>query len=161
MKNIRIEPIGTDIDVLTRANVISVLLAQSQGRVKAVCGGKGLCATCHIKVLDGNGSLSPQTPREISTLSLISGTTAASRLACQAKIIADGCVVEVPQGIYLESLASLESLIGRRADETIIHPVTGVALIPQGKIITRSVIMSLKNIETDVLEMLQASERIM
>lgn len=160
MKNLRIEPIGTDIDVLTRANVISVLLAQAEGRVKAVCGGKGLCATCHIRVVEGDQSLSPLTPREKSTLALITGTSAQSRLACQAKILADGAVVEVPKGMYLESLASLESLIGRRAEEPIIHPVTGIELIPVGKIITRSIIMSLQNVEADLTEMLQSSERV-
>lgn len=161
MKNLRIEPIGTEVDVATATNVINALLDEAQGKVKAVCGGKGLCATCHVRVLENAQALSPLTAREQATLELITGATGASRLACQAKVLADGCVLEVPRGIYLESLADLESLIGRRAEDPFCHPISGAVLVPQGKIITRSVVMALSALDLDVVNVLKNSDRVM
>lgn len=160
MKTFRIEPIGRDVDVMTSTNVVSALLKQGNGRVKQVCGGKGLCATCHVRVVAGAQALSPLSSRERSTLSLITGADATSRLACQAKVIGDGIVVQLPPGIYLDSLAELDALIGRRAEEPLCHPITGVVLVPAGKIITRSTVTQLKQVEVDVISMLERSDAV-
>jgi ferredoxin len=158
MKQLRIEPLGTELDVRTATRVASALVKQTNGKVKLVCGGKGLCATCHVKVLEGANALSTLTERERMTLARITGADINSRLGCQAKIIYDGATVEVPAGIYLESLADLEALIGRRTDAPFYHPVTGGVLVPAGKIITRSVVMSLQGIEFDIVEKIQQSD---
>jgi len=131
---------------------------QGNGQVKQICGGKGLCATCHIKVSSGQESLSPLGQREKRTLSLLSGADGNSRLGCQAKIIGNGVVIQVPDGIYLESLAQLDALVGRRAEEPLRHPLTGVILVPSGKIITRSTVNVLRNLDLDVVETLKRSE---
>ena len=159
MKTFRIEPVGKEMDVRTATTIVQALLSQGNGRVKQVCGGKGLCATCHVKVRSGVGALSPVTARERSTLSLITGAGSTSRLACQAKVLGDGVIVDLPPGIYLESLADIEALIGRRAEEPLLHPVTGMIVVPAGKIITRSVVMGLKSIDMDVVSMLQRTDQ--
>ncbi len=158
MKNLRIEPLGTEIDVKTLTNVAQALIERGNNRVKKVCGGKGICATCHIKVLEGADALSTLNDRERATLARITGATADSRLGCQAEIRFDGCIVEVPSGIYLESLADLESLIGRRAETPLYHPVTSATLVPSGKIITRSVVMSLQNVDFNIVDVIQHSD---
>ena len=81
MKNVRIEPVGRDLALKTSSNVVDALLAAGNGRVKQVCGGKGLCATCHIKVVAGERGLTPLTARERTRLAMITGTDATSRLA--------------------------------------------------------------------------------
>lgn len=158
MKTFRIEPVGRSVDVMTATTLASALIAQGNGRVKQVCGGKGMCATCHVRVIQGAESLTPMTKREKGTLAMITGADASSRLACQAKIAGEGVVIDVPPGIYLESLAQAEALIGRRAEEPLVHPVTGVVLVPAGKIITRSVVTALKKIDLNVIDVLRTTE---
>ena len=58
----------------------------------------------------------------------------------------------LPRGRYLTASRDLESLIGRRADERILHPVDGRVLIESGKIITRSRIQELAQVDVDVAE---------
>jgi hypothetical protein len=59
--------------------------------------------------------------------------------------MANGVVVELPAGMYVNSLQDIEALIGRRAEQNLLHPVTGQILVEEGKLITRSV---LKQLET-------------
>lgn len=157
MKSIRIDPLGKEVDVRTSTTLVAALLAEGKGRVQTVCGGKGICATCHVKVTAGWEKLSPVRDREKRTLKMLSGVTASSRLACQAHVLGSGVTVELPGGIYLESLADLESLVGRRAEQPLFHPVDGRILVPQGKIITRSVVTAMKSFEVDILEILESS----
>jgi ferredoxin len=157
MKTVRIEPIGAEMDVKTLTPIVVALIKQTQNKVKMVCGGKGLCATCHVSVVDGFDSLTSLTQRERDTLSRITSAGINSRLACQARVMGEGCAVKVPEGIYLESLADLEALIGRRAEVAMCHPVTGQNLVPEGKIITRSVVMSLQETSFNIIEVLQNS----
>lgn len=158
MKEFRIEPIGRSVELMTSTTLVAAMVQQAQGRVKQVCGGKGLCATCHVKVKKGAESLSPITAREKQTLSIISGADASSRLACQARVLGPGVVIDVPEGIYLSSLADVEALIGRRAEVPLLHPVSGAVLVPAGKIITRSVVMSIKSLDADVLSILRSTQ---
>ncbi len=54
-------------------------------------------------------------------------------------------VVELPPGMYVNSLKDIEVLIGRRAEQDLLHPRTGKVLVEQGKIITRSTVKQLEN----------------
>jgi ferredoxin len=155
MKTFRIDTVGRSVDIATATSLAAALLAQGNGRIKQVCGGKGMCATCHVRVLAGAESLTPLNKREKGTLAMITGATPSSRLACQAKVVGEGVVIDVPPGIYLESIAQAEALIGRRAEEPLVHPVSGAILVPAGKIITRSTVMTLKSIDADVVAMLR------
>jgi hypothetical protein len=87
----------------------------------------------------GQDAVSPRTVKEERTLGLVSTATPDSRLACQCRVQGEGVVVEVPAGLYVQSLDGLDKLIGDRAGYDYLHPVTGRTLIPKGKIITRTV----------------------
>lgn len=156
MKNIIIDQVADPVLVATNKRLLDAVNGTKQS-VLAACGGKGLCATCHVFVDKGMDQLSPRTPREESSLRMLSDYKPNSRLACQAKILGSGVVVSLPRGRYIESTNDLTTLIGRRADEPILHPVDGRTLIDQGKIITRSRIMELASVDVDVAEMKQRS----
>jgi ferredoxin len=136
----------------TRTRVLDALLAH-QVKVKMACGGKGLCATCHCYIDAGAEQLTAKTPREEIALTMLVNRKANSRLACQAKVVGEGVRVSLPSGRYIENTQELDSLVGRRAESAILHPVTGVVLVEEGKIITRTRIGELATVNVDVAEM--------
>jgi len=142
-KTVRLEPIAIETSIETNGNLLSVLLNKDLDVLKE-CGGRGMCATCHVYVQQGMESLSPINRREQRTLEVITSCKMNSRLACQSRVLADGVVVELPPGMYINSLQDIEALIGRRAEQNLLHPVTGQILVESGKLITRS---TLKQIE--------------
>jgi ferredoxin len=143
-KTVRLEPIAQETSVETNGNLLSVLLNKDLDVLKE-CGGRGMCATCHVYVRDGMEALSPINRREQRTLEVITSCKPNSRLACQARVLQNGVVVELPPGMYVNSLQDIEALIGRRADQDLLHPITGQVLVETGKLITRSI---LKQLET-------------
>lgn len=144
VKTVRLEPIAQDSAVETNGNLLSVLLHQELSVLKE-CGGRGMCATCHIYVKDGMTALTPISRREQRTLAIITSCQANSRLACQARVRSNGVVVELPPGMYVNSIQDIESLIGRRAAQDLLHPLTGAVLVEQGKLITRSMMRQIDN----------------
>jgi len=143
-KIVKLEPIAQETEVETNGSLLSVLLNKDLDVLKE-CGGRGMCATCHVYIKDGMQGLSPMNRREQRTLEVITTCKTNSRLACQARVMSNGVVVELPAGMYVNSLQDIEALIGRRADQNLLHPVTGQILVEEGKLITRSV---LKQLET-------------
>ncbi|MEY2977961.1 MAG: 2Fe-2S iron-sulfur cluster-binding protein [Prochlorotrichaceae cyanobacterium] len=143
-KIVRLEPIAQETAVETNSNLLSVLLQKDLDVLKE-CGGRGMCATCHIYIRDGEDSLSPMNRREQRTLEVITSCKPNSRLACQSRVLGQGVVVELPTGMYVQSLKDIEDLIGRRADTNLLNPVTGDVLVEQGKLITRSVVKQLED----------------
>lgn len=144
VKTVRLEPIDQESSVETNGNLLSVLLHQELSVLKE-CGGRGMCATCHIYVNDGMGDLTPISRREQRTLAVITSCRANSRLACQARVMGNGVVVELPPGMYVNSIQDIESLIGRRAAQDLLHPLTGAVLVEQGKLITRSMLRQIEH----------------
>ncbi|MEM1252893.1 MAG: 2Fe-2S iron-sulfur cluster-binding protein [Cyanobacteria bacterium P01_H01_bin.21] len=144
VKTVRLEPIAQESAVETNGNLLSVLLHKELSVLKE-CGGRGMCATCHIYVNDGMRALTPISRREQRTLAIITSCRANSRLACQARVMGNGVVVELPPGMYVNSLKDIESLIGRRAEQDLLHPLTGAVLVEQGKLITRSMMRQIEN----------------
>lgn len=142
-KTVRLEPIAQESSIETNGNLLSVLLNKDLDVLKE-CGGRGMCATCHIYVREGMESLSPVSRREQRTLEVITTCKPNSRLACQSRVLQNGVVVELPPGMYINSIKDIEDLIGRRADQDLLHPLTGKVLVEAGKLITRS---TLKQIE--------------
>ncbi len=142
-KTVRLEPIAQETSVETNGNLLSVLLNKDLDVLKE-CGGRGMCATCHIYVQEGMESLSSINRREQRTLEVITTCKPNSRLACQARVLQNGVVVQLPPGMYINSIKDIEALIGRRADQDLLHPLTGKVLVEAGKLITRS---TLKQIE--------------
>ena len=148
-KLVRLEPIGQIRSVETQATLLSVLLHQDLDVLKE-CGGRGMCATCHVFVKAGMASLSRMSRREQRTLEVITSCKANSRLACQTRVLSDGVVLELPPGMYVRSLQDLEALIGRRAQSDLLHPITGQILVEAGKLVTRSVLRNLKDVKFEV-----------
>lgn len=151
MKTVVLRPLNDAVVVKTECSVLDTLLAR-RCEVAMACGGQGICSTCHVFVKEGMESLTPPTERERRTLSMLTNTQGNSRLACQARVIGDGVVIELPEGMYVQSLAELESLVGRRTEVPIRHPKDSRILIDKGKIITRSRILELKEVNFDVME---------
>lgn len=153
VKTVRLEPIAQNTEIQTNANLMSALL-QEDLHVLKECGGRGMCATCHVYIKDGMESLSPMSRREQRTLEVITTAKPNSRLACQSRVLAEGVVVEVPAGMYIDAIEDIEALIGRRAEQPLLHPLTGEVVVESGKLITRSVITQLKDVRFQVGETL-------
>lgn len=152
MKELLLQPLGESVGVATQSTLLEALLARNC-QVAVACGGQGICATCHVYVRQGEEALTPPTSRELRTLSLMTGAAPNSRLACQACVIGNGLVVELPEGMYLQAAEDLTSLVGRRAQAPILHPADGRALIAKGKIITRSRILELQDEDLSVTQL--------
>jgi ferredoxin len=149
MKTLTLTPINESCSIPTNTDVLKALLAKDL-KVLMACGGKGICATCHVKVRKGTDKLTPRTPREDRTLGFITGADPASRLACQTRVLGDGVVVEVPEGMYIERVEDLMTLLGKRAETNYLHPINGSVLIAKGKIITKSRLEELKFLNAEV-----------
>jgi ferredoxin len=137
------------VEIKTELRVLDAMLSK-QIDVMMLCGGQGICATCHVYVTKNPQDLTPVTAREKNTLALLSGAQPNSRLACQAKVIGDGVEVMLPAGLYVESFEDIETLVGKRTKAPILHPKDGRVLIQENKIITRTLIMSLKDVDFDI-----------
>lgn len=151
-KLLTFEPINESLSVPTNSDVLQAMLAKDL-KVLMACGGKGICATCHVKVKTGMDKLTPINPREKRTLSFITGVESNSRLACQCKVLGNGVVVELPEGMYVERVEDLMGLLGKRAEKNMLHPINGSVLIAKGKIITRSRLEELKHLNVEVSNM--------
>ena len=152
-KTVRLEPIAQNTDIQTNANLLAALL-QEDLHVLKECGGRGMCATCHVYIKDGMDSLSSMSRREQRTLEVITTAKPNSRLACQSRVLGEGVVVEVPAGMYIDAIEDIEALIGRRTEQALLHPLTGEVVVESGKLITRSVITQLKDVRIAVGETL-------
>lgn len=146
-KIVRLEPIAQETAVETNGNLLSVLLNKDLDVLRE-CGGRGMCATCHVYVNEGMESLSPINRREQRTLEVITSCQPNSRLACQSRVMGNGVVVQLPPGMYINSLQDVEVLIGRRAEQNLLHPITGQVLVEEGKLITRSMLRQLESSST-------------
>ncbi len=144
VKIVKLEPIGQETEIETNGNLLSVLLNEELDVLKE-CGGRGMCATCHVYIKQGMECLTPMNRREQRTLEVITSCKTNSRLACQARVLQNGVVVELPPGMYVRSLQDIEALIGRRAEQPLLHPITGQILVEEGKLITRSMMKQLED----------------
>lgn len=158
-KTVRLDPFGTNTAIATNTNLLSVLM-QNDVEVTQECGGRGICATCHVYIREGEDSISPTTKREKRTLGSITSCNVNSRLACQARVVGEGVVVELPAGMYISQDDDIEDLIGRRAQADILHPLNGKTLVEEGKLITRSMMSQLQTTQSQVKEFLNQSESI-
>ena len=152
-KTVKLDPMNVEVSLQTNDNLLSALLKKELNVMKE-CGGRGMCATCHVYIKDGMDSLSPVNRREMRTLEVITTCSQFSRLACQARVLGEGITVEVPSGMYISQIDNIEDLIGRRAEDNILHPLTGTVLVEAGKLITRTMISQLKDTQVEATEYL-------
>ncbi|MEB3337816.1 MAG: 2Fe-2S iron-sulfur cluster-binding protein [Leptolyngbyaceae bacterium] len=157
VKIVRLEPIAQNTEVETNGSLLSVLISKDLDVLKE-CGGRGMCATCHVYVTEGMNALSPMNRREQRTLEVITTCKPNSRLACQSRVLGNGVVVELPPGMYVNSLQDIEALIGRRAEQPLLHPITGQVLVEKDKLITRSMLKQLENTSFKVGEYFSQSK---
>jgi len=67
-------------------NLMEFLKAADHPEIEGMCGGMALCATCHIKVLDGSSALDELSDDEMATLETLPQVFDNSRLSCQIKL---------------------------------------------------------------------------
>ena len=146
MKQLNLQPLNQTVEIETNTTLLKALLTQEM-KVLQACGAQGRCATCHVYIQAGIEKLSPPSRQEKLTLSFISTVQANSRLACQARVLGNGVIVELPQGMYVGSLGELKVLIGQRAATNLIHPYTGELLVEEGKLILRSALEKMAQID--------------
>ncbi len=158
-KIIKLDPLGTETIIATNDNLLVGLL-KSELNVLQECGARGMCSTCHVYIKEGMESLSPLNRREKRTLEVITTCKANSRLACQARVLGEGVVIEIPDGMYLSEIQDIDALIGRRAQQNILHPISGRILVEEGKLITRSMISLLENTKGEVSQYLANTEQV-
>lgn len=149
MKRVELTPVGTALEVSTGSRLLDGLLGMRL-KIQMACGGKGLCATCHVRVCEGAEELTPRTAREDRTLRLVDGAGPTSRLACQAHVLGDGVVVELPDGVFVQTAQEMADLIGSRAEHDYLHPISGSVLIPKGKVITRTILQLFVTLTEDL-----------
>jgi ferredoxin len=154
MKVVEIPEMNAHATVATNARLLDVLLQQKVD-VMMACGGRGICATCHVYVKEGENSLTPITDRERKTLGRLTSMHQNSRLACQARVCGNGVRVELPAGLYVSEKKDLEAMVGQRAQLDVLHPITGRILAEKNKLITRSLIMQLRGFDDEVARLLK------
>lgn len=152
MKTVKFNPVNTAVSIHTQESLLQALLA-NECDVLMACGGKGMCATCHVFIAEGMDQLSPRNSREERTLGFITGVKDNSRLACQCQVLGEGVVVQLPEGMYIERAEDLMSLLGQRAESDVLHPIDGSILIKKGKIITKGRINDLRDLNVKVSEL--------
>jgi ferredoxin len=153
VKLVKIQQTQEESSLQTNNDLLGVLKQHNPAFVPA-CNGRGMCATCHVFIREGIEQLSPLSRREQRTLDIIGSRQNNSRLACQAKVLGEGIIVELPSGLYVSSIDDIDDLVGRRAQENILHPISGEILVEEGKLITRSMIGQLKDTQGSVEEYL-------
>jgi ferredoxin len=127
------------VEATHNSSLISIF--KEQGIViNQICGGQGMCASCHFFVIAGGDVITPPTAQETMTLQYTKMDRPGARLACQSKVIGNGLIIELPKGTFVKSESDLAASIGKKATETLIHPLTGEVLVEQGKLILRSAV---------------------
>jgi ferredoxin len=143
MSTITLKIDGQQVQAAANATLLSIF-KENDILVNQICGGQGMCASCHFFVVDGLDALTTPTPQEKMTLQFTKINRPGARLACQTRVIGEGIVIELPNGTFVESEQDLAQEIGKKAKKTLIHPMTGEILVEAGKLVMRSAIEKMK-----------------
>ena len=143
MSTITIDIDGQQIQAEQNSTLLSVF-RDNDILVNQICGGQGMCASCHFFVVGGLDAMTAPTKQEQMTLQYTKIDRPGARLACQTRAIGDGIVIELPKGTFVESERDLEQEIGKKAKKTLIHPMTGEVLVEAGKLVMRSALEKMK-----------------
>jgi ferredoxin len=70
--------------------------------IMANCGGMGICATCHVLILNGGDELPPADDHELSTLDTLPDVEPNSRLSCQllTEDVKNGLTLKIKESNY-------------------------------------------------------------
>jgi ferredoxin len=143
MATITISIDGKQVEAEQNSTILSVF-KEHDILINQICGGQGMCASCHFFVIDGTDALTAPTKQEQMTFQFTKIERPGARLACQTRAMGDGIVIELPLGTFVESEEDLEQKIGKKADKTLIHPMTGEVLVQAGKLVLRSALEKMK-----------------
>ena len=143
MSTITIDIDGQKIQAEQNSTLLSVF-RDNDILVNQICGGQGMCASCHFFVVGGVDGMTAPTKQEQMTLQYTKIDRPGARLACQTRVIGDGIMIELPKGTFVESERDLEQEIGKKAKKTLIHPMTGEVLVEAGKLVMRSALEKMK-----------------
>ena len=143
MSTITIDIDGQKIQAEQNSTLLSVF-RDNDILVNQICGGQGMCASCHFFVVGGLDAMTAPTKQEQMTLQYTKIDRPGARLACQTRAIGDGIMIELPNGTFVESERDLEQEIGKKAKKTLIHPMTGEVLVEAGKLVMRSALEKMK-----------------
>jgi ferredoxin len=143
MSTITISIDGQQIQAEQNSTLLSVF-RDHDILVNQICGGQGMCASCHFFVVAGLDAMTAPTKQEQMTLQFTKIDRPGARLACQTRAIGNGIVIELPNGTFVESEQELEQEIGKKAKKTLIHPMTGEVLVEAGKLVMRSALEKMK-----------------
>ena len=143
MSTITIDIDGQQIQAEQNSTLLSVF-RDNDILVNQICGGQGMCASCHFFVVGGLDAMTAPTKQEQMTLQYTKIDRPGARLACQTRAIGDGIMIELPKGTFVESERDLEQEIGKKAKKTLIHPMTGEVLVEAGKLVMRSALEKMK-----------------
>ncbi|PSR53710.1 ferredoxin [Adhaeribacter arboris] len=79
-----------DIEIPEGINLsLMEVLKASEYDILATCGGMGICATCHVQVLEAPNSLPPVNDTELDMLDTLPEAGPDSRLSCQLRVNED------------------------------------------------------------------------
>ncbi|MEH6547400.1 MAG: adenylate/guanylate cyclase domain-containing protein [Sneathiella sp.] len=83
-----------DGKTVSAAPGLTILEASNLGNIPhaSVCGGRGRCSTCRVRIVDGEVDLEPPSEREAAVLKRV-GAVEGTRLACQVKPVTDVSVI--------------------------------------------------------------------
>ena len=143
MSTITIDIDGQQIQAEQNSTLLSVF-RDNDILVNQICGGQGMCASCHFFVVGGVDAMTAPTKQEQMTLQYTKIDRPGARLACQTRVIGNGIMIELPKGTFVESEQDLEQEIGKKAKKTLIHPMTGEVLVEAGKLVMRSALEKMK-----------------
>lgn len=143
MSTITIDIDGQKIQAEQNSTLLSVF-RDNDILVNQICGGQGMCASCHFFVVGGVDGMTAPTKQEQMTLQYTKIDRPGARLACQTRVIGNGIMIELPKGTFVESERDLEQEIGKKAKKTLIHPMTGEVLVEAGKLVMRSALEKMK-----------------
>jgi ferredoxin len=139
------------VDARENATLLSVF-KDNDILVNQICGGQGMCASCHFFVVGGSDSLTAPTQQEKMTLQFTKIDRPGARLACQTRVVGHGVVIELPDGTFVESEEDLLQEIGKKASKTLIHPLTGEILVQAGKLVMRSAIEKMQEASSKFMD---------
>jgi ferredoxin len=143
MSTITIDIDGQKVQAEQNSTLLSVF-KDHDILVNQICGGQGMCASCHFFVVGGLEALTTPTKQEQMTLQFTKIDRPGARLACQTRVIGNGIMIELPKGTFVESEQELVQEIGKKAKKTLIHPMTGEVLVEAGKLVMRSALEKMK-----------------
>jgi len=113
-------PEGKDVSAPPGTTVLDI---SKQGGIPhaSVCGGRGRCSTCRIRIIEGADTLAPPSDKELAVLKRV-GAIEGTRLACQVPVMADMSVVPLlpDKASHKHSFAKPAYLQGREKDIAIL-----------------------------------------